>query len=163
MKGNRSPTILTCMGAIGTVATAIFTAQATPKALNLLEEAKEEKGEELTTLEKVQIAAPLYIPAALTCTATLACIFGANVLNKRQQASLISAYAMLENSYSKYRHKTKEVVGEEKEKEIHMSIHDNDDDEPYLLYDMSTDRYFETSLEPFSTDDGLEGYIINSN
>ena len=107
MKGNRSPTILTCIGAVGTIATAIFTARATPKALQLLEEAENKKGEKLTALEKVRVAAPPYIPAALTCMASIACIFGANELNKRRQATLMSAYTLLNDAYYKYRHKTK--------------------------------------------------------
>ena len=39
------------------------TVKATPKALSLLEQAKEEKGEELTKLETVKIAGPAYIPS----------------------------------------------------------------------------------------------------
>lgn len=88
-------TVLTCLGGIGVVATSIMAIKATPKALELIEEAKKEKGEELSKWETVKVAAPKYIPAMMTGVATIACIFGANVLNKRQQASLISAYASL--------------------------------------------------------------------
>ena len=47
-------TILTTVGGLGVIATAITVAKATPKALELLEEAREEKGEDLTRIEKNQ-------------------------------------------------------------------------------------------------------------
>ena len=111
-------TILTSIGGIGVVATSILSIKATPKAMQLIEEAKEEKGEELSKFEVVKVAWKLYIPAALIGTATIACIFGANTLNKCQQASLMSAYALLDNSYKEYKNKLKELYGEE----THQSI-----------------------------------------
>ena len=98
IKRNAS-TILTGLGAAGVLATAIVTAKEAPKALSLLEAAKETKGEKLTKWEKVKIAGPAYIPAIITGAATAACIFGSNVISKRQQATLISAYVLLDNSY----------------------------------------------------------------
>lgn len=50
---NNSPTILTCIGAIGVVGTSVLAVRATPKALKLLEKATEEKGEDLTKMEVV--------------------------------------------------------------------------------------------------------------
>ena len=94
IKRNAS-TILTSLGAAGVLATAIITAKETPKALSLLEEAKDKKGEKLTKWEKAKIAGPTYIPAIATGAATVACIFGSNVICKRQQATLMSAYALL--------------------------------------------------------------------
>ena len=54
-----SATILTCVGAAGVIATTVTAVKATPKALLLLEKAKEEKGEELTKLEVVKVAGKL--------------------------------------------------------------------------------------------------------
>ena len=64
----------------------------------MLEEAKEKKGEKLTKWEKVKIAGLTYIPAIATGAATVACIFGSNVISKRKQTTLKSAYALLDNS-----------------------------------------------------------------
>ena len=50
LKSNSS-TILTCIGGVGVVATVVTAVKATPKALIRIEEAKEEKGEELTKKE----------------------------------------------------------------------------------------------------------------
>ena len=43
-----SSTILTIIGAVGVIATAVTAVKATPKALKRIEEAKAEKGAELT-------------------------------------------------------------------------------------------------------------------
>ena len=113
-----SSTILTCIGAAGVVATTVLAVKATPKAMVLLDKAKEEKGEELTKLETVKIVGPAYIPSIAVGASTIACIFGANVLNKRQQASLISAYGLLDNSYKQYKKKVQDIFGEESQKLI---------------------------------------------
>ena len=65
---------------------------------SLLDSTKE-KQEELTKIEKVKIAGPVYIPSILIGAGTVACIFGANVLNKRHQAALVSAYTLAESSF----------------------------------------------------------------
>lgn len=59
-----SPKLLAILAAMGTVSTAFATARATPKALLLIQEAEAQKGEDLTALEKVKVAAVPYIPAA---------------------------------------------------------------------------------------------------
>ena len=117
-----SSTILTFIGAVGVVATAVMAAKATPKAMSLLEQAEEEKGEDLTALEKVNVAGPAYIPAAVVGVSTIACIFGANALNKKQQASLMSAYALVNNSYQDYKAKVREVQGDEVANRIQEEI-----------------------------------------
>ena len=76
-----SATILTCLGGVGVIATSIMAVKATPKALKIIEKAEEEKGEELTKTEIVKAAGVVYIPTVLTGVSTIACIFGANVLN----------------------------------------------------------------------------------
>lgn len=111
-------TILTCIGSIGVVATTVMAVKATPKALERLEEAKKEKGEELTKFEKVKAAGSVYIPTVVTGTVTIVCIFGANVLNQRNQAALAGAYAFIDNSYKEYKKKLVELHGEEMHQEI---------------------------------------------
>ena len=144
-------TILTITGGVGVVTTTVLAIKATPKALILLDEAKTEKGEELTKIEKIRVAAPVYIPMTVTGMATLACIFGANTLSKRQQASLISTYALLDSSYKEYKSKVKELFGEEgndqvvaeivKDKyEESEEIETNSDE--ILFYDTFSDQFF---------------------
>lgn len=148
-------TILTCIGGVGLVATAVLTAKATPKAMTRVENAQKEKGEELTKFETAIAAAPAYIPPILTGLATFACMFGANSLNKRQQASLISAYALLDNSYKEYKKKVNEVYGEDANEKVQSEIakdkyKDNDiepEDCMKLFYDDFSGRYFESTME----------------
>lgn len=148
-------TILTCVGAAGVVTTAVMAIKATPKAVLLLEQAKEEKGEELTKLEAIKVAGPVYIPTAVTGAATIACIFGANVLGKRQQASLASAYALLNSSYNDYKGKVKELYGEDGEVKVREEIAKDEyekvditpDDGKWLFYDEYSKQYFEARPE----------------
>lgn len=113
-----SATILTCAGAVGVVTTSVLAVKATPKAISLIKEAEKKKGEDLTKTEMVITAGPAYIPTIVTGAATIACIFGANVLNKRKQAALMSAYALLDNSYKDYKRKLIELHGKETHEEI---------------------------------------------
>ena len=154
VKRNTS-TILTYIGAAGIVTTAVMSAKETPKALSLLEDAKEEKGEKLTKWEKFKIAGPVYVPAAITGIATMACIFGSNIISKHQQATLISAYALLDNSYREYKKKTDELYGTEAGKHIRSEIvkdkYTGDitllDDNKELFFDFYSGRYFESTKE----------------
>lgn len=153
---NNSSTILTCIGAVGAVATAVMAVKATPKAIRLLEAKKEEKGEELTKWETVKTAAPVYIPSVLLGVTTLTCIFGAEVLNKRQQATLASAYGLLDQSYRTYKRKVDELYGEEAGEKVRESIakdkYEETEEKPevsegkQLFYDFYSNRYFESTI-----------------
>lgn len=154
LKRNGS-TILTCMGGVGVVATSVMAVKATPKALYLLDMAEEQKGEELTLVEKVQTAGSVYIPSVIICVSTITCIFGANALNKRRQAALLSAYALLDNSYKEYKRKVTQLYGEDADKTVRESIardkYEKDDIKPddnnKLFFDEFSGRYFESTLE----------------
>lgn len=117
-----SPTILCCVAAVGVVGTAIASAKAVPKAMKLLENATEEKGEKLSKAEIVITVAPLYIPTVAIGAGTIFCIFGANILSKHQQAQLMSAYALLKNYHKEYRDKLIELHGEEADIEIRNAM-----------------------------------------
>lgn len=145
-------TILTCIGSAGVILTSVLAVKATPKAMKMIERAEEEKGEELTVTETVINAAPAYIPAITAGTATIACVFGANILNKRQQAAITSAYALLDNSYKKYRKKVDELYGEDAGRRVRANIAKDEyeeaeekvevEDDKRLFYDFFSDRYF---------------------
>lgn len=166
-------TVLSVAGGIGVVLTVVTAVKATPKALESLEGAKEEKGEELTTVEKIKIAGPKYVPTILIGTGTIACIFGANIMNTRHQAALVSAYTLVDSSFKEYKQKLKEIYGEEThnniidaiavEKAIDVGISAEcmcsnssltDDEacgEPVLFYDEYSNRYFESTIEQVIT------------
>lgn len=155
-----SPTILTCMGVIGVVATAVMTVKATPKAMKRLEMAENDKGEKLTNLEVIFVAGPAFIPATIVGLSTISCILGANVLNKRNQASLVSAYALLNQSYQQYRNAAKAVYGEDADEKIKIEAAKNvyvsangcyiydpeSESEEILFYDTFGQRYFTSTM-----------------
>lgn len=148
-------TILTCVGGIGVAATAVMAIKATPKAMSLLDKARDEKGEDLTKSEIIRIAGPSYIPTIVTGVSTIACIFGANALNKRQQAALMSAYALLDSSYKDYKNKVAELYGEHAHERVRNDIAKDKYDESdieveentQLFYDYFSERYFESTIE----------------
>ena len=135
--------ILTCVGAAGVIATSVTAVKATPKAIRLLEEKEKEKGEKLTFLEKVKVAGPAYIPSAAIGASTIACIFGANGLNKRQQATMMSAYALLDTSYKQYKNKVAELYGDESDKVIKEEISKDAYIEDGIDYDPNKELFFD--------------------
>ena len=146
------PTILTYIGSIGVVATSVMAIKATPKAIVLLEDARAEKGDDLTKFEKVMVAGPTYIPTIIVGASTIACVFGANILNQRQQAALMSAYALLDSTYKEYQSKVVDLYSEEADsrvkKEIAKDKYLGDDklvENDALVYDEFSGRYFEST------------------
>ena len=148
-------TILTCIGAVGVVATAVTAVRATPKVVRLLDACEEEKGDKLSKTEAIKVAGPYYIPSMLLGAGTIACIFGANAFNKRQQAALMSAYALVDNSYKEYKKKVEELYGEEADKEVKAAIardkYTDEDiqvgDNEKLFYDEFSGQYFESTTK----------------
>lgn len=152
-----SSTILTVMGGIGVIGTAVLAAKATPKAMKLIEEAEQEKGEKLSKWETVKTATPPYVPAIILGSVTVGSILGANILNQRSQAALTSAYALLDQTHKEYKRKTIELYGDDAERKVREEIakdhYDEDEfDEEYddgktLFYDEFSQRYFRATQE----------------
>lgn len=118
-----SPIALTCLSVAGMIGTAITAVRATPKALELIREKANETGtDDLSPVELVQTTWRCYIPSILLGTGTLICIVGIGVLDKCNQASLVSAYSVLQESYKQYRQAAKEVYGENADSKIHAEI-----------------------------------------
>ena len=151
-------TILTVLGGVGVLATSVMAVKATPKAMRLIEEAKEEKGDELTKWETIQVAAPTYIPAALVGIGTVTCIFGAHMVNKRTQAALMSAYALLDQTHKEYKKKVTDIYGSEADQKVRTEIAKDhydkkefeeveEDDGKILFYDQFSRRYFRSTME----------------
>lgn len=85
-------------------------------------------------------------------------------MNQKKQASLMSAYAMLNESYKQYRKSAKTVYGEDADDKIHAEmakdamVHSYDwgyqvynmdmdsESERLLFYDLSSKKYFRTTM-----------------
>lgn len=146
-----SSTILTGVGVIGVIATAVSAAVATPKALRRIH--KEGYKRSLTKWERVKLAAPAYIPTALIGASTITCVLGANILNKRHQAALTSAYALLDTSYKEYKQKVKDIYGEESQNRIMQDLYDDKQEElpipeegRQIFFDFFSLQFFESSI-----------------
>jgi Zn-dependent alcohol dehydrogenase len=170
MSKSFASTALTFIAAAGVIATAVLTAKDTPKARAVLNSAEREKGEKLTTLEKVKIAGPAYIPAIAVGASTIACIFGANVLNKRTQATLAGAYPLVDSAYREYRKKVDEIFGDgsdaivetEVAKDHADDLNEFEEEQGELIFDMTTMKFFNSTIEKADLGDGTECYIITS-
>ena len=131
----RSPEILTGIGIAGMITTTVLAVKATPKALRSIEEAEREKynklnddggfstgREALTVVETVKVAWKPYIPALITCTASVGCLIGGNRVSARRNAALAAAYQLSTTALNEFKEKAVEVVGEEKAKEIRDKV-----------------------------------------
>ena len=119
----RSPEILTGIGIAGMITTTILAVRATPKALKLIEEQKEEESvDELSSFEVVKVAWKPYIPAMVTCIASTACLIGASSVNTKRNAALATAYKLSETALSEYRDKVVETIGEKKERIVRDKV-----------------------------------------
>lgn len=163
------PIVLSVMGSIGVIATAVLTAKSTSKYeedMYLCDVEEMDRKEEITV--KIKIAVKDYAPAISIGIITIACIVGSNVINSKQQASLIAAYGLVQKTHKQYRRKVMELFGEEADKKIEEEIAVDKADEvsiygdflatrasrlpsvrsePMLFYDAFSKRFFEAPLE----------------
>ena len=162
-------TILTGIATVGVIATSIMTAKATVKAVRLLDEKKSEQKGLVNKHEVIKIVAPVYISTLAIGVSTVICLLSANAFNRKQQASLISAYSLVNNSYKNYRNKVKEMYGEEAHSKIvdAIAVEKADDINIYTecicsvgnllpndystttikFYDEYSNRFFESTME----------------
>lgn len=172
--------ILTVGSCAGFVATTVMVARASPKVEKIIHDKEKEKGRSLTVKETVEVAAPLYLPAVGVGAATLACIIGTGILGKKEQASLSSSIALVNNTFNKYKNKLIELYGPEADQRIQEELNTveptnseiyyqtyfdmctqniDKDGEKLTFYDQYSDLYFEKSF----SDVVLAEYHLNRN
>ena len=139
--GANAPGITIGLGTGAILVAGVMVGVATPKAMKLIEEAQvaktkrfetmKEKApddavmdetDELTWVEIIKAGWKPYAPAIMTAVVGVACIVGGNRANARRNAALSAAYTVVEQTLNDYTAKTKEIVGEKKEKEIRDAI-----------------------------------------
>ena len=121
--GKHSPEILTGIGISGMIGTVILSVKATPKAMIVIQDKKDELHvDNLKIKDTVQVAWKYYIPAGVTGIASIACLIGGSAVNYKRNAALATAYAISESTLLKYKDKVIETIGERKEKEIEDKI-----------------------------------------
>lgn len=118
-----SSKILLGLGIAGAFTAVGFAISATPKAMILLEEKKQELGvEKLDAKTIIKTAAPVYIPTAISMGISTGCIIAASSVNDRRNAALAAAYTMSETALRSFQDKVVETVGPEKAKEIKEAV-----------------------------------------
>ena len=144
------PTILTCAGAVGVVTTSIAAVKGRKRYEELME-----KYDGVTTTEYVKICVDAYSIPVFSGLATMACIFGANKVSLNREATITSAYVLLDSQYKQYRNKVVELCDEGTDKDImtsiaqeeieHYDIQKSFDADINLYYDPISNQYFEMS------------------
>lgn len=157
-----SPEILTGIGIAGMITTTVLAVRATPKALELLEEKKNEDWiDELSPLEVVKTAWKPYVPAVVTGIASVACLIGASSVNAKRNAALATAYKLSETALTEYREKVIETIGEKKEKTVRDKVAEErvkknpvsksevivTNNGTTLCFDPISARYFKSSID----------------
>ena len=118
-----APEILTGIGVAGMVTTTILAVKATPKACLLINDRKDElEVEKLPVTELVKTTWKCYIPAVVTCGASIACLVGASSVNFKRNAALATAYKLSEAALSEYKDAVIETIGEKKEQSVRDKV-----------------------------------------
>lgn len=173
-----SPEILTGIGVAGMIGTVIMAVKATPKAVILLEQKKEQdQTEKLTFVDTVKTAGFCYIPTAITGVLSAACIIGASSINHKRNAALATIYALSETAFSEYKDKVVEIIGEKKEQTVKNEVlKDKVNDNPVsknevvltekgdtLCYEPLSGRYFKTDIDKLKkSENEINKIMLNS-
>ena len=164
---DNSPSLLTGLAVVGTVATAVLTARAAYR-VGLDQNAGHYEPlleglppENLSDKERAQKYWKEFIPPVVTGVGTVACIIGAHTVGSRRAAAVAAAYSLSEKAYTEYRDKVVEKIGEKKEQKVRDEIQQervtahpvstsevvitgNGD---VMCYESLTGRYFMSSME----------------
>lgn len=163
MVTDNSPTILSAIGIVGTVATAYLTAKGTFKAAEILyveDEKKRLNGEDpLTTTEIVKMVWKEYIPAGGSGAVTVAAIFCANRISSRRLAAMAVAYSITEKRFDEFKEKAYSKLTPAKQQAVRdEAAQERLDKNPptqvivtgtgdVICYDKPSDRYFKSNME----------------
>jgi hypothetical protein len=117
-----SPVLLVGTAVAGIVATGVLAAKGGYKARAILDEAEEEKGDELTVTEKVQLTWLCYAAPAITSASTIACVVGVHTIHNKRHAALAGLYAVTQGKLDDYREKAEELLGAKKTQDLNNAI-----------------------------------------
>lgn len=172
-----SPEILLGMGIAGMITTTVLAVKATPKALQLIENRKDElEVETLTPVETVKTTWKCYIPTVISGAVSIGCFVGAHSVNARRNAALAAAYKLSETAFSEYRESVVEAIGEKKERTVRDKISEKQVNEnpvtrseiivtgkgQTLCFDPLSHRYFYSSLDKINRAANKLNFEINT-
>jgi hypothetical protein len=164
--------LLTAVGVVGTVSTAVLTGRASFKAAEVIREEQRDLRDpsdialpDFDLKTKINLVWTLYIPPVGVGALTIAAIVFANRIDAQKAAALAAAYGVSERTLQEYREKVLEKLGEKKEQAIRDEIaQDRVNRDPVenkqviiagsgevLCYDNISGRYFQSSVEEIKT------------
>lgn len=118
-----SPEILTGIGIAGMITTTVLAVRATPKAIELIEDKKDElKIKKLSVRKTVKTVWKCYVPAIVTGTLSVSCLIGASATNLKRNAALATAYKLSETALNEYTSAVMETIGEKKEQVVRDKV-----------------------------------------
>lgn len=164
MISDHAPAILTSVGIVGTVATAVLAGKASFKANELI---RQEEGAAYPidrpgiAKDRALLIWKLYIPAVTTGAFTCGAIFFSNKISMKRAAAMASAFSITDRAYSEYKDKVQEHLGKPKEEKLRAEIAKDRmkknphqgviPEEQTLFYDMWSGRYFYNTLQGVKT------------
>lgn len=134
-----SPDILTGVGIVGVVGSAVMASRATLKLEPLVDDLRtiregvdlkaEQDPEYVGSQERVRDLTVVYMHGAVQLTklygpavslgvASIGCILGAHGIMKRRNVALLAAYKVVEEGFTAYRNRVQEELGEDREREL---------------------------------------------
>lgn len=156
---DNSPALLTGVGVVGVVTTAVLTGKASIKAAEILKDRDDLYEIPATPQDKVVLVWKEFIPPVFAGVTTIVCIVGANRIGNSRAAAIAVAMSASEKMFDEYREKVVEKLGDRKEAEVRTELAQervNRSGESTLVVETGTDvlcyeeftgRYFTSSME----------------
>ena len=161
---DNSPLILTAIGVAGTVTTAILTGKASIRAYQVIDADESVGGTAGDPVqrfkERARLSWKFFIPPAVSLVGTITCIICANRIGTRRAAAMAAAYAVSQETFTEYKSKVIEKIGENKERKIRDEVaQDRVNRRPppedlaiigdldVRCYEQFTGRYFSSNME----------------
>lgn len=160
-----SPLILSVAAGVGTFTTAYLAAKASFRAAKVIDRYEELEGisdnRKEQIKDRIKVTWKLYIPTAISASATIVCIAGSNRVGARKLLASQAALSMTQQLYSDYREKVIEQFGDKKEELVRAAVaEDRVKGNPppsqevlvtgpgnVLCCEMFTGRYFTSDME----------------
>lgn len=170
-----SPEILKGMGISSLIAATVYSVRATLCSKQAVEDKKKEENvDELTSKEIIKTCWKYYIPSGLLIIGGVVFIFCGDRIHIKRNMAIAAAYQLSEAAFIEYQNKTKEIVGEQKERSIHEAISKDNiekintnnliiaSDTETLFYDPLSDRVFKNEIENVKSIINKLNYEINT-
>lgn len=131
------------------VSVPVVAAKNAADATNHIYDEELDRGERLSTKDKIKESWKYYIPTIGLTAAELLSIYGMHEVNQKRYAAILGSYLASKEFYDNYQEKVKETIGEEKEKDIRESLKNvkASTDDKFKVYEPFSNQFFTVSKE----------------